>query len=94
MLDPLARQESVRFLSTLCMRASEITCHAVAWDPSGQVVLRRWVGDSGATVQSPRVPVNFVVVGTSAAIGFLLLLSSDGCLLGVELVARFCGEKS
>lgn len=59
-------------------------------------MLRQWVGDSGATAWDPRVPVSFVVVGTSAAIAspFSPPPMGDGCLLGAVSVARYCGEKS
>lgn len=80
-----AGQELLRFLFILCMlQASEVTCQStMVYELPGQVVLRGWIGDSGTAAQEPRVPVNLVIFGATAAIDFLLS-SSDRCLLGVE----------
>lgn len=50
---------------------SEVTClSTMAYDPSGHIVLRWYIGDSEATAQESGVTLS--VVGAAATIGFLL----------------------
>lgn len=85
---------TAQVLSMLCVLGSEVTCQsAAAFDPSGQMVLKGWIGDWSNCTRSHG---DSAIVGATAASLPPLVFSqmSPGHLVSVKSGAQFRGDKS